>query len=567
MYLCAMKRLLFILIMLFSLSGFAQGSYEPLVLPDSLAGRLREFRKADLKRAEALEAAIFYYRDLDRIMDAQRYIQELSQLAYQLKDKYYIALSDYFYALYAMDRMDYDETLQRLRQALEIVEMLQHSERTVRLAAHLYLSQSSCYSAMGMWPESYDAIQEGLKLTAESNRDIHLKLINNLGNLYLHGGNPTEAEPLFREACKLKKSLPFRNLVSIHCENGVYDSAFIYIDSALLYSVSLYDSLSVNHFLGVTYLSKGDLDQAEHYYKECLAKTRYCHDAYLNSVIYQNSAYIAMKKQDFEQALPLIDTAIAIAETMHNVPRKLDCLRVKAVLLDLMGDLENSLNCLAEYSARRDSLLTQQKKERFLNYVHERETAVIEQRFESEKAMAKQRQRFILVIAVLVFVFTILITTALVRNRRQKELLLKQELDLRNREITSGSIDKIQSNEIVNEAIRKLGEMEEHPDKDVLPSVIRNLKTLVNDDARKDFDLHFVQIHPDFYQKLLADHPRLTQNELRLCAFIKSNLSVNEIASINGITAESVRTARKRLRKALGLTGGDISLLEFLSKY
>ena len=89
----------------------------------------------------------------------------------------------------------------------------------------------------------------------------------------------------------------------------------------------------------------------------------------------------------------------------------------------------------------------------------------------------------------------------------------------------------------------------------------------MNDDPRKDFDLHFVQIHPDFYKKLLAEYPKLTQNELRLCAFIKSNLSVKEIASINGISAESVKTARKRLRKALNLTGEEVSLLEFLSKF
>lgn len=107
----------------------------------------------------------------------------------------------------------------------------------------------------------------------------------------------------------------------------------------------------------------------------------------------------------------------------------------------------------------------------------------------------------------------------------------------------------------------------DHPERDVLPGVIRDLKTLVHDDAKKDFDLHFVQIHPDFYQKLLADYPKLTQNELRLCALIKSNLSVKEIAAINGISAESVKTSRKRLRKSLNLTGEDESLLSFLSKY
>ena len=44
-------------------------------------------------------------------------------------------------------------------------------------------------------------------------------------------------------------------------------------------------------------------------------------------------------------------------------------------------------------------------------------------------------------------------------------------------------------------------------------------------------------------------------------------LSIKEIATINGISVDSVKTARKRLRKSLNLTGEDVSLLGFLSKY
>jgi predicted DNA-binding protein YlxM (UPF0122 family) len=164
---------------------------------------------------------------------------------------------------------------------------------------------------------------------------------------------------------------------------------------------------------------------------------------------------------------------------------------------------------------------------------------------------------------VVVLIGGLLVALLIWLNRKR----LAAELELRNREITAKSMDKIQSNELLNDIIEKLSEMEVQPDNNVLPSAIRELKTLVDADTKKDFDLHFVQMHPDFYQKLLADFPKLTQNELRLCAFIKSNLSMKEIAAINGISADSVKTARKRLRKSLNLTGEDTSLLEFLSKY
>ena len=562
-----MRKIIFLFLLLCSIDVIAQDADEPLALPDSLAGRLREFRRADFARAEALDAAIMFYQEMDRMQDAKGYIQELSQLSKDLKDNYYIALTDYYLAVYALDLRDYEKAVLHINNALARIEMLRMSDRTTRLATKVYLTQSSCYSGMEILTDSYDAIQKGLEMAGDKNPDLYLKLINNLGNLYHKGGNSFEAERLYRESLKLKKSLPYRNLATIYCEKEDYDSALLFADTALQYSVSFYDSLCVKHFIGVAYLGKNDFDQADKYYKECLNELKHCSDPVLSSVIFQNSAYIALVQGDYDQALTLIDTAIVITGRLPDLNRKLNCIRLKAILLSEMQDLENSLKCMAEYSFARDSMMTQQGQQRFLDYVYHHETREIEQRYEAEKAITKQRQGFILIISALIILFTIMITIILVRNRRQKELLLKQELDLRNREVTSKSISKIQSNEILNDAIKKLTEMEEHAENDLLPDIIRSLKTLINEDARKDFDLHFVQIHPDFYKKLLSEYPKLTQNELRLCAFIKSNLSIKEIASINGISVESVKTARKRLRKSLNLTGEDVSLLEFLSKY
>lgn len=538
----------------------------PLPLPDSLVGRLKEHRKIDFARAEALDAVIMYYYEKERILDAQGYINELSQLANELRDNYYIALSEYYLSLCALERLDYEAFSEFTNKALERVETLGLTDRTALLASRIYLAKSSYHSRLDMLPECYDAIQKGLEMAGD-NKDMYYKLRNNLGNLYLTIENLSEAEKLFREALILKKLLPYRNLATVHCIRGDYDSALIYVDSALLAAVSFNDSLSVKHFQGAIHLGQGDLDQAEKCYNECLSKLHLCNDIYLNTVIYQNSAYIAMEKGNLPQALHLIDTALIISNKLHNIPKKLDCIRLKAHVLGEMRDYENSLEYLARYSFMRDSLLKQQNKERVLQLLHQQEIKEVQNQYETERAISKQRQFFILIIAALITLFTIMITYFLVKNRRQKELLLKHELDLRTREITSDSIGRMHTNEILNDAINKLSEMELHPERSGVPGIIRNLKTLIKDDARNDFDLHFVQIHPDFYQKLLTEYPRLTQNELRLCAFIKSNLSIKEIAAINGISAESVKTARKRLRKSLNLTGEDVSLLEFLSKY
>ena len=58
-----MKHFIIFLLLVFPLFAFAQNENEALPLPDSLVGRLKENRKANVARAEALDAAIMFYYD------------------------------------------------------------------------------------------------------------------------------------------------------------------------------------------------------------------------------------------------------------------------------------------------------------------------------------------------------------------------------------------------------------------------------------------------------------------------------------------------------------------------
>lgn len=68
-----------------------------------------------------------------------------------------------------------------------------------------------------------------------------------------------------------------------------------------------------------------------------------------------------------------------------------------------------------------------------------------------------------------------------------------------------------------------------------------------------DFEFHFEFIHQNFFKKIRNIIGDLTPNELRLCAFIRLNMTNKEISLINYTTADSVNTARKRLKKKIGL--------------
>ena len=48
-------------------------------------------------------------------------------------------------------------------------------------------------------------------------------------------------------------------------------------------------------------------------------------------------------------------------------------------------------------------------------------------------------------------------------------------------------------------------------------------------------------------------HPKLTPNDLRLCAYLRLNLSSKEIAPLLNISPKSVEVKRYRLRKKMEL--------------
>lgn len=75
-----------------------------------------------------------------------------------------------------------------------------------------------------------------------------------------------------------------------------------------------------------------------------------------------------------------------------------------------------------------------------------------------------------------------------------------------------------------------------------------------------------MEIDDEFYKRILQKHPNLSKNELRLCAFLKLNLSSKEISEITQQTPHSITVARSRLRKKMNIEK-DESLPNYFIKF
>jgi FixJ family two-component response regulator len=75
--------------------------------------------------------------------------------------------------------------------------------------------------------------------------------------------------------------------------------------------------------------------------------------------------------------------------------------------------------------------------------------------------------------------------------------------------------------------------------------------------------MHFDMIHSNFLSRLKERFPDLSSNDLKLCAYLKMNLTSKEIAQLMSITIKAVEVSRYRLRKKMQIPS-DMPLFDYL---
>lgn len=155
------------------------------------------------------------------------------------------------------------------------------------------------------------------------------------------------------------------------------------------------------------------------------------------------------------------------------------------------------------------------------------------------------------------------------KNEKLESDLISQQsqVELKNKELASQAVNINRKNEILNYIKKEL----EKVNKKVNPDAQFELK-LLNNKVKEDLNLeedwklfkqYFNEVQGDFIQRLQENYPELSPNDLKLCAYLRMNLSTKEIAPFLKISPRGVEIHRYRLRKKLGLSR-DTNLVEFL---
>ena len=148
---------------------------------------------------------------------------------------------------------------------------------------------------------------------------------------------------------------------------------------------------------------------------------------------------------------------------------------------------------------------------------------------------------------------------------------LQAEISHKNMQLADSTISIIRKNEVLIEIKDELEKQKEELGPRYPARYLQRLSTLIdknisNDNDWEIFEALFDQAHENFFKRLKLSFPDLTQSDLKLCAYLKLNLSSKEIAPLLNISLRGVEIRRYRLRKRLALSSDD-NLVNYIMQF
>jgi len=148
---------------------------------------------------------------------------------------------------------------------------------------------------------------------------------------------------------------------------------------------------------------------------------------------------------------------------------------------------------------------------------------------------------------------------------------LKAEMIHRDKELANQTMDLIRKNKFllnIKEELLKL----KRPNNDfalndkISSLIVKIDKDLDHNKQWEIFESAFDEVHEDFLNRLKVTFPNLTPKELRLCAYLRLNISSKEIAPLMNISVRGVEICRYRVRKKLDIER-DTNMTTFIMNF
>ncbi|MGY8947033.1 MAG: tetratricopeptide repeat protein [Flavobacteriales bacterium] len=293
---------------------------------------------------------------------------------------------------------------------------------------------------------------------------------------------------------------------------------------------------------------------------------------------------------DFPYELPSLQSKIAecylglknyekaIASANHNInliklnlfnKSKINNYKILEKIYYKKGDLNNLIKV-------KDSLLLISKSGYDLNIsnkMSDLETNIVLSKKRSE--INKSRIMYNTYLFILIICFTILafslvslrLNFNLEKEKSKKilneKIIVENDLNHKKVELLNKSNFISQRNENLNYLLESVDYIESNTSNTSI-QIKQKIKDLLRTENLNDrFEKHFEDVYPGFFKSLIRYSSKLTQNDLRFCAYLKMNQSTDEIAKLTSISIRTVESKKYRVKKKFKI-GKDQSLTGFI---
>lgn len=155
-----------------------------------------------------------------------------------------------------------------------------------------------------------------------------------------------------------------------------------------------------------------------------------------------------------------------------------------------------------------------------------------------------------------------------IRMRNDK---LREEMKLKDKELANATMQTLHKNEMLitlRDELKKLASLSnDEGHKYEVKRLVRQInKEIDSENQWKIFETQFEKVHEEFLKRIKLAYPDLSPRELKLCAYLRMNISSKEISVLMNISTRGVEISRYRLRKKLSLSR-ESNLTEFIISF
>ncbi|NOU47341.1 MAG: tetratricopeptide repeat protein [Bacteroidales bacterium] len=506
--------------------------------------------------------------------------------------------------------------------ALEIAIKHHLSKETILSYIHL----SKCHIRLSNYSEAMNFAELAIDLAKESEmKDETARSRALLALIYYELGNYEQSAKLdfenlsYYEQIDNKKEtgLVLGNIGIDFISQNNYEKGLEYLKKSFDIAVATNDyhgmAYQYNNIAGVYSEYFNDHKIALGYYKEALEINKKLGDKQQQGIYLMNIGNCYSRLNQNDSVMPNYIEASKIFKNLnnpnlfsdcqtligdfylktHNLPLSL-CYADTGFIISKNINIKENLKAAANllhriYLNKKDtiqaykySIIENEIKDSLVILQNQKEVYKLESQYNYEKKdkikqIARQKKETLMLVTILSLVSGLVITLLFFSRHRIKSKIvylekqsIEKELQFKDKELTINLISLIKKNELLTEISHKLFEIGKSAKKDetieAINKIHRELRNSADDKMLKEFTLRFQEIHSGFYEVLLQKFPELTQNELKLCAFLRLNMSSKEISDLTGQRILTLDQARYRLRKKLGISNSEVNLVTFLSQ-